>query len=117
MVLAKVQDAIEAICKKVHSEGRDRAKKFALVWRFPWSLDHFHNLMRFSTEGCEDLHIKIPKDILEHLEKEDFFLGRPEGEKKFFLRKTRRNYLDYSEVKKDIFLKGNLRETPQSTQR
>ena len=84
MVLAKVQDAIEAICKKVHSEGRDRAKKFALVWRFPWSLDHFQNLMRFSTEGCEDLHIKIPKDILEHLEKEDFFFWEDPKVRKIF---------------------------------
>ena len=73
MVLAKVQDAVEAIWKEVHLEGRDRAKKAALVWCFPWSLDHFHNLMRFSTEGCEDLYIKIPKDIPEYLEKEDFF--------------------------------------------
>ena len=45
-------------------------KKAASVWRFPWSLDHFHNLVRFSTEGCEDSHIKIPKDILEYLENE-----------------------------------------------
>ena len=42
-----------------------------------------------------------------------FFLGRPEGERKFFLRKTRRNHLDYPEVKEYLLFKGNLRETPR----
>ena len=42
--------------------------------------------MRFSIEGCEDSHIKIPKDIIEYLEKEMiFFLGRLKGERKFFI--------------------------------
>ena len=45
--------------------------------------------------------------------REDFFLGRLEGERKFFLRKTWRNHLDYPEVKADLFLKGTLRETPR----
>ena len=53
--------------------GGGRAKKAAPVWRFPWSLNHFHNLVRFSTEGCEDSHIKIPKDIPEYLEKMRIF--------------------------------------------
>ena len=58
-----------------------------------------HNLVRFSTEGCDDSHIKIPKDIAKYLEKERNFLGRLEGERKFFLRKTWRNHLDYLKVK------------------
>ena len=59
-------------------------KKTTSVWHFPWSLDHFRNLVRFSTKGCEDSHIKIPKDIPKYLEKERIFLGRLEGEKKAF---------------------------------
>ena len=45
-----------------------KKKNAAIVWRFPWSLDHFHNLVRFSTERCEDSHIKKPKDISGYLE-------------------------------------------------
>ena len=69
MVLDEVQDTVKAIDKKVHLEGRNRAKKAALLWYFPWLLDHFHNLVRFSIEGCRDSYIKKPKDISGYLEK------------------------------------------------
>ena len=72
-VLAKVQDAVEAIEKKSIRKGETVRKKLPLVWRFPWSLDHFYNLMRFSTEGCEDSHTKKPKDIRILGGNEDFF--------------------------------------------
>ena len=39
------------------------------------------------------------------------FLGRLEGERKFFLRWTRRNHLDYLEVKED-FSEEELKEKP-----
>ena len=70
-------------------KGRDRAKRAAPIWHFPWSLNHFHNLVRFSTEECEDSHIKTPKDIPGYLEEE-----------RIFFRKTRRKHLDYPKVKK-----------------
>ena len=71
--------------------GRDCAKRAAPVWCFPWSLNHFHNLVRFPTEGCEDSHIKTPKDIPGYLKEE-----------RILLRKTRRKHLDYPKVKKDF---------------
>ena len=75
MPLAKAQDD----CLEVHSKGRDSAKKASPVWRFPLSFNHFHNLVRFLTEGCEDSHIKKPKDIPGYLGYRGFHLGRPEG--------------------------------------
>ena len=69
VVLAKVQDVVKAIEKKFVRRVEIVPKKNSPMWRFPWSLDHFHNLVRFSTEGCEDSHIKKPKDILGYLEK------------------------------------------------
>ena len=59
------------------------------------------NLVRFSTEGCKDSHIKIPKDIPEYLKKERIYIY-------IYFKKTRRNHLDYPKVKEDPFLRGIL---------
>ena len=70
-------------------EGERPCEKAAPLWHFPWSLNHFHNLVWFLTEGCEDSHIKKPKDIPGYLEKE-----------RILFRKSWRNHLDYSKGKK-----------------
>ena len=106
------------------------------MWRFPWSLNHFHSLVKILTEGCGDSHIKKPKDISRHLEKgrnlfrktrrwknvfskedpkEYFFGGNPkeplsllEGEWRFYLGNTRRKHLNYQKAKEDLFFLRNF---------
>ena len=106
------------------------------MWRFPWSLNHFHSLVKILTEGCGDSHIKKHKDITRHLEKgrnlfrktrrwknvfskedpkEYFFGGNPkeplsllEGEWRFYLGNTRRKHLNYQKAKEDLFFLRNF---------
>ena len=67
--------------------------------------------MKFLTDGCEDSHIKIPKDTPEYVEKERMFLGRPEGER-VFSEEDPKEPPRLPGGKRRYFLKGNLRETP-----
>ena len=58
-------------------------KKAVPVWCFPWSLDHFHNLVRFSNE--REIHIsRNLKTSQDTWRKGGLCSERPEGESMFF---------------------------------
>jgi len=95
MALAKAQDATQTIVQKSVRKAETVWEKATLVWCFPWSLNHFYNLVRDLTKWHRDFQIKKPEEIPGYLEKENILF-----------RKTQRNHLDYLKVKEDF-----LRET------
>ena len=91
VVLAKVQDAVEAIEKKSSWRGETMPKKLP-------QCGIFHGLsITFTTWWDFQLkHVRIhisrnPKTSQDTWRKGGLCLERPEGERMFFLRKTRRN--------------------------
>ena len=112
-VLGKVQDVVEAIEKKSIWRGETVWKKLPQCGIFHGLSIIFTTWWDFQLKGAR-IHIsRNPKTSQNTWRKGGFFFRKTRRWRKFFLRKTWRNHLDYPEVKADLFLKGTLRETPR----
>ena len=102
MVLDEVQDTVKAIEKKSIWKGEIVQKKLPYCGIFRGYLITFTTWWDFQLKGVGIHILRNPKTSQDTWRKGGLCSERPEGERMFFLRKTRRNHLGYLEVSEDF---------------